>query len=444
MRHPPDGNSGTSDSTGETARETWSHTAFPQTTDETPPASVARKTPRPTRRSDVSLTAGLHVGHAGEQLAAQIPGVALGVDPDDVRGGLRLDQGQRLRRDGAAALRRVCRSELRDDHAGRVANRGARDAFRLQGEGPAEPSLRRHRLEIDDAVLAHACEPGAESGVHRVRACRAGAERDCDGGNGDRECLCVHRESPPPSCRVGAWLEAVSAPFRSSYEALKSVQRADDAGGRSDRRHARRQVAGDDCAGSSMQTDRVSRTRCAWVPLQDPLYVAYHDEERGVPSHDERALYELLTLEGAQAGLSWSTILHKREGYRSAFAGFDAEAVARFEQRDVERLLGEPGSVRNRRKGEPAVGNAQRVLEIREEHGSFAEYVWRFVGGGPLVGSWSTVGEIPAETAESRALSKDLKQRGFRFVGPTVCYAFMQAAGLVDDHTLDCFRRAPA
>jgi DNA-3-methyladenine glycosylase I len=193
-----------------------------------------------------------------------------------------------------------------------------------------------------------------------------------------------------------------------------------------------------------MQTDRVSRTRCAWVPLQDPLYVTYHDEEWGVPAHDERALYELLTLEGAQAGLSWSTILHKREGYRSAFAGFDAEAVARFEQRDVERLLGDPGIVRNRLKVESAVGNAQRVLEIREEHGSFAEYVWRFVGGEPLVGSWSTVGEIPAETAESRALSKDLKQRGFRFVGPTVCYAFMQAAGLVDDHTLDCFRRAPA
>jgi DNA-3-methyladenine glycosylase I len=178
------------------------------------------------------------------------------------------------------------------------------------------------------------------------------------------------------------------------------------------------------------------------VPLQDPLYVAYHDEEWGVPSHAERELYELLTLEGAQAGLSWSTILHKREGYRSAFAGFDAEAVARFEQRDVERLLGDPGIVRNRLKVESALHNAQRVLDVREEHGSFAEYVWRFVGGEPLVGSWSTVGEIPAETAESRALSKDLKQRGFRFVGPTVCYAFMQAAGLVDDHTLDCFRRA--
>ena len=187
----------------------------------------------------------------------------------------------------------------------------------------------------------------------------------------------------------------------------------------------------------------MSRTRCAWVPLQDPLYVDYHDEEWGVPSHDERHLFELLTLEGAQAGLSWSTILHKRDGYRSAFGGFDADVVARFETRDVERLLRDPGIVRNRLKVESAVDNARRLLEVREELGSFDEYVWSFVGGEPRVGSWSAVSEIPAETAESRALSKDLKKRGFRFVGPTVCYAFMQAAGLVDDHTLDCFRRAP-
>jgi DNA-3-methyladenine glycosylase I len=183
-------------------------------------------------------------------------------------------------------------------------------------------------------------------------------------------------------------------------------------------------------------------TRCAWVPLQDPLYVAYHDEEWGVPSHDERHLFELLTLEGAQAGLSWSTILHKRDGYRSAFAGFDPDAVARFTTRDVERLLGDERIVRNRLKVESTVNNAQRLLELREDGGSFDEYVWSFVGGGPLVGSWRTVSEIPAETAESRALSKDLKKRGFRFVGPRVCYAFMQAVGLVDDHTLDCFRRA--
>jgi DNA-3-methyladenine glycosylase I len=179
------------------------------------------------------------------------------------------------------------------------------------------------------------------------------------------------------------------------------------------------------------------------VPLQDPLYVAYHDEEWGVPSHDERHLFELLTLEGAQAGLSWSTILHKRDGYRSAFADFDPDAVARFGKRDVERLLGDERIVRNRLKVESAVNNAQRLLELREDAGGFDEYVWSFVGGEPLVGSWRTVSEIPAETADSRALSKDLKKRGFRFVGPTVCYAFMQAAGLVDDHTLDCFRRAP-
>jgi DNA-3-methyladenine glycosylase I len=182
-------------------------------------------------------------------------------------------------------------------------------------------------------------------------------------------------------------------------------------------------------------------TRCAWVPLQDSLYVAYHDDEWGVPSHDERHLFELLTLEGAQAGLSWSTILHKRDGYRSAFADFDADAVALFDKRDVERLLGDARIVRNRLKVESTVNNAQRLLELRGDLGGFDEYVWSFVGGAPVVGSWRTVSEIPAETPVSRALSKDLKRRGFRFVGPTVCYAFMQAAGLVDDHTLDCFRR---
>src|SRR5580765_5848485 len=173
--------------------------------------------------------------------------------------------------------------------------------------------------------------------------------------------------------------------------------------------------------------------RCAWVPDADPEYVAYHDDEWGVPSRDERHLFELLTLAGAQAGLSWSTILHKRDGYRSAFAGFDAEVVARFTKRDVERLLGDERIVRNRLKVESAVNNAQRLLELREHAGGFDEYMWSFVGGEPLVGSWRTVSEIPAQTAESRALSKDLKKRGFRFVGPTVCYAFMQAAGLVDD-----------
>jgi DNA-3-methyladenine glycosylase I len=185
----------------------------------------------------------------------------------------------------------------------------------------------------------------------------------------------------------------------------------------------------------------VSVKRCDWVPEDDPLYVAYHDEEWGVPSHDDTHLFEMLVLEGAQAGLSWSTILRKREGYREAFAGFDAEQVARFKKRDVERLLGDPGIVRNRLKVESAVKNAQRVLEVREELGSLDAYLWSFVDGEPIVGSWRSVRELPAQTEESKAMSKDLKRRGFRFVGPTVCYAFMQAVGLVDDHTLTCFRR---
>src|SRR4051794_28306295 len=176
--------------------------------------------------------------------------------------------------------------------------------------------------------------------------------------------------------------------------------------------------------------------RCAWVPESDPLYVAYHDEEWGVPEHDERRLFELLTLEGAQAGLSWSTILHKRENYRRAFLDFDPEAVA---QLDAEVLLQDAGIVRNRLKVESAISNAARVLELDS---SLDELLWSFVDGEPIVNSWRALAEIPAETDVSRAMSKDLKKRGFRFVGPTICYAFMQAAGLVDDHTLDCFRRA--
>lgn len=168
--------------------------------------------------------------------------------------------------------------------------------------------------------------------------------------------------------------------------------------------------------------------------------LAYHDLEWGVPSHDDRHLFELLTLEGAQAGLSWSTILRKREGYRSAFGGFDPEVVARYTERDVERLLGDPGIVRNRLKVESTVVNAARVLEAQKEHGSFSAYLWDFVGGTPIVGRWRTLAELPAETELSRALSKDLKRRGFRFVGPTVCYAFVQAVGIVNDHTTGCFR----
>jgi len=161
-----------------------------------------------------------------------------------------------------------------------------------------------------------------------------------------------------------------------------------------------------------------------------------------VPSRDDRHLFELLVLEGAQAGLSWSTILHKREGYRRAFADFDADQVAQFGPGDVERLLADPGIVRNRLKVTAAIDNARAVLAVREERGSLADYLWEFVGGEPIVGRFRSLGEVPAETAESRAMSKDLKRRGFRFVGPTICYAFMQATGMVDDHVTSCFRYA--
>jgi DNA-3-methyladenine glycosylase I len=178
--------------------------------------------------------------------------------------------------------------------------------------------------------------------------------------------------------------------------------------------------------------------RCDWVPEQDPAYVAYHDQEWGVPSHDGRHLFEMLTLEGAQAGLSWATILRKRDGYRNAFENFDAEKIARFSKKDVERLLADPRIVRNRLKVESTVSNAKQVLELE----SLDDYLWGFVGGEPIVNRWLALGDIPAETAESRAMSNDLKRRGFRFVGPTVCYAFMQAVGLVNDHVVDCFRFA--
>jgi len=181
-------------------------------------------------------------------------------------------------------------------------------------------------------------------------------------------------------------------------------------------------------------------TRCGWVPADQPLYLAYHDDEWGVPVHDDRRLFEMLTLEGAQAGLSWSTILNKREGYRRAFAGFDPAKVARFTPSKVERLLQDPGIVRNRMKVESAVNNARRVSEVRRELGSLEGYLWSFVGGEPIVGRFRKLGDIPAETAESKAMSKDLKKRGFAFVGPTVCYAFMQACGLVNDHVRSCFR----
>jgi DNA-3-methyladenine glycosylase I len=183
-------------------------------------------------------------------------------------------------------------------------------------------------------------------------------------------------------------------------------------------------------------------TRCEWAEGGDELMVAHHDDEWGRPSHDDRHLFEMLTLEGAQAGLSWSTILHKREGYRRAFASFDPTKVARFGAKDVERLLADPGIVRNRLKVESTVNNAARVLEVQGELGSLDAYLWSFVDGRPIVNDFRTLAELPAETDLSKAISKDLKRRGFRFIGPTVIYAFMQSVGMVDDHTVDCFRRS--
>ena len=179
--------------------------------------------------------------------------------------------------------------------------------------------------------------------------------------------------------------------------------------------------------------------RCAWVGNK-PLYRAYHDNEWGVPVHDDNLLFEFLTLEGAQAGLSWLTILRKRSGYREAFAGFDPEVVARFDEAKVAALLANPGIVRNRLKVESTITNAHALLAVRQEFGSFAVYQWRFVDGRPICNAWEAIGEIPASTPVSDAMSRDLKQRGFRFVGNTICYAYMQAVGMVNDHTVDCFR----
>jgi DNA-3-methyladenine glycosylase I len=180
--------------------------------------------------------------------------------------------------------------------------------------------------------------------------------------------------------------------------------------------------------------------RCGWA-TSDPLYLAYHDEEWGVPVHDDRRLFEMLILEGAQAGLSWITILKRREGYRRAFEGFDPERIARYGKRDVNRLLADTGIIRNRAKIESTIKNAQACLAVAEEAGSLDRFLWQLVGGSPKVNRWRTLKEIPAETAESKAMSKELKRRGFGFVGSTICYAFMQAVGMVDDHVLSCFKR---
>ncbi|MFZ5754076.1 MAG: DNA-3-methyladenine glycosylase I [Bacillota bacterium] len=181
------------------------------------------------------------------------------------------------------------------------------------------------------------------------------------------------------------------------------------------------------------------KTRCKWAGPEQ-IYLDYHDYEWGVPVYDDRTLFEFLILEGAQAGLSWITILKKRENYRRAFDNFDAVKIANYDEKKKEELLRDPGIIRNRRKIEGAIDNARAFLKVQEEFSSFSQYIWGFVGGKPRVNHWTSHGEIPAQTAESQAMSRDLRKRGFKFVGPTICYAFMQAVGMVNDHTVDCFR----
>lgn len=179
--------------------------------------------------------------------------------------------------------------------------------------------------------------------------------------------------------------------------------------------------------------------RCPWAG-SDPLYISYHDDEWGKPVHDDRLLFEFLILEGAQAGLSWITVLRKRENYRKAFDGFDPSLVAQYDGEKINSLLSDPGIIRNRQKIEAAVNNAKRFLEVQKEFGSFSSYMWSFVGGKPVKNSWTALDQIPAKTALSDAFSKDLVKRGFKFVGSTICYAHMQAVGMVNDHLTSCFR----
>lgn len=190
---------------------------------------------------------------------------------------------------------------------------------------------------------------------------------------------------------------------------------------------------------AQVSTTPESLPRCGWA--QGDLYIAYHDAEWGVPVHDDRVLFEFLILEGAQAGLSWITILKKREHYRRVFKKFIPAKVARYTPAKIEKLLQDPGIVRNRLKVESAVTNARAFMKVQQEYGSFDAYIWRFVGGQPRRNHWRNLKEVPARTTESDAMSRDLAQRGFKFVGSTICYAFMQAVGMVNDHTLDCFRR---
>jgi len=186
-----------------------------------------------------------------------------------------------------------------------------------------------------------------------------------------------------------------------------------------------------------------NKHRCPWVDMTKPDYVDYHDKEWGVPVHDDRVIFEFLTLEAAQAGLSWYTVLRKRDAYRGAFAGFDTQKVARFSQKQIDRLLENPGIIRNRLKIHAAVNNAGKFLEVQERFGSFDAYIWRFVGGKPIVNRLKTLKDYRATSRESDALSKDLRQRGFKFVGSTIIYAHMQATGMVNDHIESCFRRKP-
>ena len=183
-----------------------------------------------------------------------------------------------------------------------------------------------------------------------------------------------------------------------------------------------------------------ARKRCGWASLDDPLYRDYHDKEWGVPVHDDKVIFEFLVLEGAQAGLSWGTILRKRENFRLAFEGFEPSRVARFDKKKVDALLKDSGIIRNRLKVESAVQNGKAFLKVQKEFGTFDAYIWGFVGGKTKVNRWRSLREIPAKTPESEAMSKDLLSRGFRFVGPTICYAHMQATGMVNDHMTDCFR----
>lgn len=183
----------------------------------------------------------------------------------------------------------------------------------------------------------------------------------------------------------------------------------------------------------------LNNNRCAWS-TKDPLYIEYHDKEWGTPLHDDRMLFEFLILDGMQAGLSWFTILKKRENFRKAFDNFDAEKIARYRQGKINKLMNDAGIIRNQLKIDAAVDNAKAYLKVQKEFGSFDKYIWQFTGGKTIQNSWASIKKVPASTKESDAMSKDLKQRGFKFAGSTICYAFMQAAGMVNDHTVDCFR----